>query len=102
MLDQVEWSDRQALAIEGAAAKPALAEWVIMDGDALGEDLRAERVEQEAGLAGDGGTADRRDEMAEQGHGDARVEQNGHHARLYADGIEAGHGALCGSRADVF
>ena len=92
---------RQPFAVESAAAKAPLAKRVVVDGDAAREYLFAKRIEQETRLAGDGAAADCAHEMPKQGGGDARIEQDGHHARLDPDRVEPGNGAGRGAGPDV-
>ena len=82
-------------------AQPARLQWIVEDMDALREQLRAERVEQEARLPRDRAAADRADQMAEQARRDAWIEQHRHCAWRDPHRIEPGHRAVGGAGADL-
>jgi len=83
-------------------AQPAPAQGIIDDADILGEQLRAETILEEAGLARDRGAIDRADEVADQRARHARIEHHGHLAGLGLVGIGARDGALGRDPADAF
>src|SRR5207253_5233394 len=78
VLDNVERPRRDTFAVEGPRAQPALAQRVVDDADARGEQPLAELVLEEARLAGDGVAVDSGGKMAEKPAGDPLVEHHRH------------------------
>ena len=73
ILDQGALLVGDAFAVERLGAQAARAVRIVDDADALGEDLLAHLVLEEAGAARDRRAVDGADEMADQAVGDARV-----------------------------
>jgi hypothetical protein len=99
-IDQLHRLNGQAFAIERARAQTPGTMRIVADRHALGEDLLAELVEQEAGLASDRGAGDGAEEMADQPGRDPAIEYHRHRATGDPGGIDPGNGALAGQPAD--
>ncbi len=91
-----------ALAVERLRAQAALAQRIVDDADAVGEELFAHLVAQEACLAGDGSAVHGAGKMADDGAGNATVEYDGHLAGRHLARIEPRDGAFAGGAADFF
>src|SRR6476646_4453464 len=99
--DQLPTRHSHALTVERTRTQPAQAQRIVDNRNAVAEDRLAELVLEEAGLAGDGRTGDRPGEMAEQGRGDAAVEQHRIFARFRTPGVEPRDRAFPSAAADL-
>ena len=100
VVDQRQLLAGDAFAVEGMRAQAALAQRIVDDADAVGEQFLAHLVLQEAGLARDRRAIDGAGEMRHQRAGDARIEHHRHLARRHLARIEPRDGALAGAAAD--
>src|SRR3954465_7984394 len=99
-VDQRDLLHGDAFGTERLRAQAAFAQGIVDDADVLGEQLLAELVLQEAGLARDRSAIDGADDMTDQRARDARIEHHRHLAGLDLARIGAGHGALARGTAD--
>src|SRR3546814_8729538 len=84
----------QPLAIERARTKPERPDGVINDRDPLGEYPFAQRIQEEAGFAGNGCARHAADQMSDQAGADSGIEDDGHLPAFDLDRSEARNGAL--------
>src|SRR3546814_6575052 len=73
---------------------PARPDGVINDRDPLGEYPFAQRIQEEAGFAGNGCARHAADQMSDQAGADSGIEDDGHLPAFDLDRIEARNGAL--------
>ena len=102
LVDQRELLHLDAFGVEGLRAQAAHPQGIVDDADVLREQLLAEPVFQEAGLARDRGAVDGADEMADQRSRNAGIEHHRHLAGLDLARIGARHRALARLAADAF
>ena len=85
----------------GCERSPRSRKRIVDDANAVGEQLRAHLVSQEAGLARDRRAVDGAGEMRHQRAGDARIEHHRHLARRHLARVEPRDRALAGGAADL-
>src|SRR3546814_18130727 len=82
-------------------ALPIWPDGVINDRDPLGEYPFAQRIQEEAGFAGNGCARHAADQMSDQAGADSGIEDDGHLPAFDLDRIEARNGALSGPYPDA-
>ena len=100
VLDQSEFSAGDAFAVERMRTQRALAQRVVDDADAVGEQLLAQLVAQETGLARDRGAVGGAGKVRNQRARHTRIEHHRHLAGRNFTRVEPFHRALAGGAPD--
>ena len=102
LIDDGELLDLDAFGVERLRAQSAHPQRIVDDADVLGEQLLAEPILEETGLARNRRTVDRADQMTDQRSGNPRIKHDRHLAGLDLARVGARHRALARGAADAF